>query len=132
MPAYQRMFGRVNRRFHIDSIEATRQAIHQALMNSEMSLVSIAETLDIVRNDDERAVLEALPRGIQSALRALLADNFARQDPWEVQFVWEPAYDYTLTVHEAGPSSISDGGISVILGTRSPDDPLPPRAGATG
>jgi hypothetical protein len=125
MPAYQRMFGRVNRHFHIDSIGSTREAIHEALMDPGTTLLSIAETLGVVRNDDERAVLEALPRGIQSALRALLADNFARQNPWEVQFVWAPAYDYTLTVHEVGPSSISEGGISVILGTRSPDDPLP-------
>jgi hypothetical protein len=124
MPAYQRMFGRVNQHFNIDSIGVTRDAIEQALLDPQTNLVSIAETLGIVTTDGERKVLEALPRGIQASLRALLADNFARVQPWEVQFVWEPAYDYRLTVHEAGPSAISDGGISVILGTRYPGDAL--------
>ena len=58
------------------------------------------------------------PRGVERQLRP-------GPTPWEVQFVWEPSYDYRFTLHEAGPSSISDGGISIIVGTRYPDDELP-------
>ena len=125
MPAYQRMFGRVNKHFNIENIGATQEAIGEDLLNPEISLATIAEQLGIAMTDGERQQLENLPRGIQAAIRAVLNDNFGRGQPWEVQFVWEPSYDYRFTVHEAGPSSISDGGISIIVGTRYPDDELP-------
>jgi hypothetical protein len=128
MPAYQQMFGRVNQHFNIESIGATKDAIEEALADQEVPLSSIAQQLDVARTNGEVGELDKLPRGIAAALRAVLSDNFAREGgPWEVQFVWEPSYDYRVTVHEAGPSSISNGGISIVLGTRYPDDA---RAGA--
>jgi hypothetical protein len=125
MPAYQRMFGRVNHHFNIENIGQTQEVIGEPLMNPQNSLTSIAAQLGIAMTDGEREQLDKLPRGIQAAIRAVLNDNFGRDEPWEVQFVWEPSYDYRITVHEAGPSSISDGGISIILGTRYPGDELP-------
>jgi hypothetical protein len=119
------MFGRVNRHFNLEALGDTQEIIGESLRDPETSLSTIATTLGVAVSDGEIAELDKLPRGITAALRAVLADNFDRAQPWEVQFVWEPAYDYRLTVHEAGPSAISDGGISVIVGTRYPNHALP-------
>ena len=125
MPAYQRMLGRANRHFNVEAIGETREIIGETMADPDTTLSSIAQQLGIAVTDGEVAQLDNLPPGITAALRGVLSDNFGRDEPWEVQFVWEPSYDYRLTVHEAGPSSISHGGISIILGTRYPDDALP-------
>ena len=123
MPALQAMAGRVNQHFNFDNIGETKEQIATQLADTTIPLSQIAQQLDVARTPAEIAELDKPPRGIAAGIRAVLSDNFAREgDPWEVQFVWEPSYDYKLTVHEAGPSNISRGGISIILGTRYPDD----------
>lgn len=126
MPAYQQMFGRVNQHFNSDNIAGTKDLIQQALLDG-VPLVEIADQLGVPANPGQRMALDNLPRGIEAALRGLLSDNFSRNGaPWEVQFVWEPSYDYRLTVHEANATDISNGGISVIVGTPYPGDERTP------
>ena len=123
MPLLQAMFGRVNEDFNFEHIEETRDAIGNVIDNQDVSLSQIAQQLGVARTDRDAEEIDKLPSGIAAAIRAVLANNFAREGgPWEVQFVWEPSYDYKLTIFEARPTNVSKGGISMIVGTPYPDD----------
>lgn len=127
MPAYQRLFAEVTDKFSIGNKVSTQDLLQEGLSTRQLATVEdVLNALDIELNDDERTVLAALPLGIQSALLGLVHGNFTRgNDSYQIQFVWEPSYEYKLTIHEAFATHVSQGGITVILGTRYPGDPAP-------
>jgi hypothetical protein len=73
----------------------------------------------------ERSFASSVPPGMQAALTGLLVSNLERKVPLTVTWAWKPAYDYELTVWECEDTSVSKGGITVLIGTRYPRDPHP-------
>jgi hypothetical protein len=53
-------------------------------------------------------------------LGAMIDDNLKRDKPLSITWLWKPSYDYELTVWEAEDTAMSEGGISVLLGSRYP------------
>jgi hypothetical protein len=79
----------------------------------------------------ERSFASSVPPGMQAALTGLLVSNLERKVPLTVTWAWKPAYDYELTVWECEDTSVSKGGITVLIGTRYPRDPHPGNIGKT-
>jgi hypothetical protein len=126
------MFAAATAAFSDESITATSATVLTGIADRTLDLVGVLDQLGIITSDAARAEVAALPRGIRGALLGLLFENFQRTPPFQIQFAWEPSYEYKLTVHEAFATDISTGGITVVLGTRYPGDPSPARGPASG
>jgi hypothetical protein len=53
-------------------------------------------------------------------MRTLIEDNLKREKPLSITWLWKPSHDYEITVWECEDTTVSDGGISVLLGSRYP------------
>ena len=121
MPFFQLMLGRINRVFDWPAVTE----IPPEVFDPGSSLVDLALENDIASSSREAAVLRAIPRGMQEALRALIRDNLSREVPLAMTFAWALGYDYELQVWEAPGDDGSKGGITVLLRTRYPSDAHP-------
>lgn len=73
----------------------------------------------------QRAWLDAWPSALQAALRAVLYENLTRDGTVPVTFAWTPGYDYDLRVWDVRDSAATQGGITVLVTSRYPDDAHP-------
>ena len=121
MPFFQLMLGRINRVFDWPAIND----IPPEVFDPGTSLVELALENEIAHSNLEAAVLQAIPRGMQEALRAMIRDNLSREVPLAMTFAWAPGYDYELQLWEAPGDDGSKGGITVLLRTRYPSDTHP-------
>ena len=121
MPFFQLMIGRVNQVFDWPAVNE----LDPSLFDPGVALVDLASENDIATNSREAAVLRAIPRGMQEAIRALIRDNLSREVSLAMTFAWAPGYDYELQVWEAPGDDGSRGGITVLLRTRYPSDTHP-------
>jgi hypothetical protein len=64
--------------------------------------------------------LRVWPRTMQAMLATLIDDNLQRENPLSITWLWKPSHDYELTVWECEDTTVSAGGISVLLGSRYP------------
>jgi hypothetical protein len=121
VPFFQLMLGRINQLFDWPAINE----IQQEVFDPGASLVELALENEIANNSREAAVLQAIPRGMQEALRALIRDNLSRDVRLAMTFAWAPGYDYELQLWEAPGDDGSRGGITVLVRTRYPSDAHP-------
>jgi hypothetical protein len=77
------------------------------------------------KSEHERGFAMSWPPGLQAAIAAILTRNIQRKHPLTVTWAWKPAYDYELSLYECEDTSVSKGGITILLGTRYPLDPHP-------
>ncbi len=121
MPFFQLMLGRLNRVFDWPGVND----ISPEIFDPGTSLVTLALENEVALTDREAAVMQAIPRGMQEALRAIIRDNLEREVSLAMTFAWAPGYDYELQIWEAPGDDGSKGGITVLLRTRYPSDPHP-------
>jgi hypothetical protein len=125
MPVFHEITGRLNDRFRHGEISE----VDIAPFLGDDSLADIAFGMDIVGDPDSvsYAILDAIPQGMQAALRALIVHNLSRApaDRWEMTFAWAPGYDYEVNLWEAPSTVVSRAGITVMLRTRYPADAHP-------
>lgn len=91
--------------------------------SADTSLVTALERhpgLNLSR--DVLGFIATWPTALQRAVQAVLWENFTREARVPVTFAWQPAYDYSVTVHDVADTAKSTGGITVVLTSRYPDD----------
>jgi hypothetical protein len=98
-------------------------------LSGEDRLGDIAYDLALDLDDDLRVFLRdylnGMPRAIEAAIRGVLLANLAEGDNRRpITFAWVPAYDWEVTVWDVADAR-SRGGITVLLGSRYPDDEHP-------
>lgn len=131
MPILQRMTGRINTLTNTERIPELKASHADAFADPSRTLEDLFEELGVTAVGPgaapaaARTFLENLPAGIKAAIKAVVATNLARDEPWEMTFAWTPAYDYGLTVHEAPATTVSPAGITVIVQSRYPLDEHP-------
>ncbi len=69
--------------------------------------------------------IDGWPTALQAAVKAIIWENFSRKKPVPITFAWQPAYDYSITVHDVSDTSKTRGGITIVLTSRYPDDAHP-------
>ena len=60
------------------------------------------------------------PRTMRAIIRTLIEDNLEREKPLSITWLWKPSHDYEISVWECEDTSVSEGGISVLIGSRYP------------
>lgn len=132
MPIMQAMAGQVNQRTHADQIAALKESHAARFADPRESFEDLMDDLGVTDVGGSPAVREAaktflasFPDGIKAALKAVIAANLARDEPWEMTFAWVPAYDFGITIHEAPATVVSRAGITVIVQSRYPLDDHP-------
>lgn len=126
MPAAQTMLPRVN-------ALATPPMIGEVdpdLFAPGTDLVEALAELEVVGGTDPEVFheyLASIPAGMQESLRALVYHNLTQREggPIGMTFAWAPAYDWELRIWEAAGTPDSRGGITVLLCSRYPRDPVP-------
>jgi hypothetical protein len=121
MPAFEIMFPRL-----ITALQ-DEEILDQLRENlaAEMSLVEIVNELGLVESQGQADFIAQTPPALQVAILAVVRENLARDEPKQMMFTWEAGYDWELRVRESTSSSISEGGITVHVASRYPDDPHP-------
>ena len=127
MPFFQLMLGRINREF---DWPGGQRDPGRDVRSRQRHSSTWRSRHEIAITDREAAVMRAIPRGMQEALRALIRDNLSREVSLAMTFAWAPGYDYELQFWEAPGDDGSKGGITVLLRTRYPSDlhPTEPEA----
>ncbi len=71
--------------------------------------------------------LELWPSALLAAVQAIIWENFNRETRVPITFAWQPAYDYSITVHDVYDTPETRGGITIVFTSRYPGDahPLP-------
>ena len=67
--------------------------------------------------------LDALPHGVHEAIRSVLRSAVNRKLP--VTLSWAPGYDFKVTIWDVASTDETEGGISILIETRYPDDAHP-------
>ena len=67
------------------------------------------------------------PGAFMEALRGVIHHALSSDPPIPLTFAWAPGYDFELTVWQAADTEMTRGGITVLVKSRYPDDPLPMR-----
>ena len=82
---------------------------------------SIDDLSGVISDSDLGArFIKVWPRTMQAIMRTLIEDNLKREKPLSITWLWKPSHDYEITVWECEDTTVSDGGISVLLGSRYP------------
>lgn len=124
MPAYEVMFPRLILALQDgDILDQVRE-----LLAGDSSLVDIINELGLVDSQGQADFIAQTPQSLQVAILAVVRENLARDEPKQMMFTWEAGYDWELRLRESTSSSISEGGITMQVGSRYPDDPHPGQA----
>jgi hypothetical protein len=65
------------------------------------------------------------PSALQAAVQGIIWENFNRSVTVPITFAWQPAYDYSITVHDVYDTPKTRGGITIVFTSRYPDDTHP-------
>lgn len=74
--------------------------------------------------------LNQWPSALLAAVQAIIWENFNREVTVPITFAWQPAYDYSITVHDVHGTKKTRGGITIVFTSRYPDDTHPLRQSA--
>jgi len=87
------------------------------------SLVRVLVDQGFVEPGEEADYLEAFPSGLKEAVRAVLHDNLnATGGPLDVTVAWAPGYDDEVSVFQVANNARTQGGITILVRSRYPDD----------
>lgn len=103
----------------------TLKTLDARLLAPGANLADAAKAVGMVVRDEEYAFLDSWPSGLKEAIRALVYSALTREPRLPVTIAWQPGYDFGLTVHEAAGTARSVGGMTIVLQSRYPDDPVP-------
>ena len=117
MPSFQTVAEKCNMLFNSDNILSTREFVDHFL--SAQSVGSIAVSLNLATQEQGR-YLDEMPEAMGAALKALVAANLARKQPFGMQFLWFEGAEWEFLISEVRATDRADsrGGISLML--RSP------------
>jgi len=119
MPSFQAIVEKANKVLNYESLR--EGSLDRDHFKEGESLSAAAERYGAADpKKKETDVIDALPAATQEALRALIHANLERPDPYGITLAWAPATDYELTIWEAAPTSVSRGGITVLIKTKVP------------
>jgi hypothetical protein len=68
------------------------------------------------------------PSALQAAIKAVIHENFSRDEQVPITFAWKPGYDYGVEIYDVHNTATTQGGITVIVTSRYPGDPHPLKA----
>ncbi|HZZ35930.1 MAG TPA: hypothetical protein VFE03_09410 [Caulobacteraceae bacterium] len=69
--------------------------------------------------------LAKMPPAVHETIRGVIYSALTTEPPTPVTFAWAPGYDFEVTVWQAPDTSLTRGGITVMLKSRYPDDNHP-------
>ncbi len=115
MPALQTLIVKLNQLTTARKLLEYKQAIARNPAAAVSDLGSV-----IADSDIGARFLKVWPRTMRAMIATLIEDNLKREKPLSITFLWKPAHDYEITVWECEDTTVSDGGISVLLGSRYP------------
>jgi hypothetical protein len=117
MPRFQTIVERCNRFFGSDNVVQAQRS--QGLFSSPKTVGAIAVELELA-TPEQGTYLDSMPKAMGAALKALIATNLQRTQPFGMQFVWFEGAEWEFLITEVGATQSPDssGGISLML--RSP------------
>jgi len=115
MPGMRAVSESANALFNSGNVGKMKE--HVGKFQDTTPLGTIAGELNIA-NSAAAAYLNGMPRCMQGVVKALVASNLLRSQPWGIQFVWFAASEWELTISEEAGTPGSKGAIFVSL--RSP------------
>jgi hypothetical protein len=117
MPGLQIVVERCNAVFRSENIRETVR--WRDVFAGEMSVAEIADQMRLAEGD-QIPYLDQMPDGMGAALKALIAANLLRPNPYGMQFLWFEGAEWEFVISEVAPTGrpSSRGNISVVL--RSP------------
>ncbi len=95
------------------------------LGTGSVTLGQLARALSVAKNQFHQDFIDSIPEGMRQCLTALIRHDLSRNPRLPITWSWAPGYDYELTVWECPGTSVSPGGITVLLKTRYPLDGHP-------
>ena len=115
MPALQTLIVKLNQ------LTTSRRLLEykQSIARNPEAMVSELGPL-ISDSDIGARFLKVWPRSMRAMMTTLIQDNLQRAKPLSITWLWKPSHDYEMTVWECEDTTVSDGGISVLLGSRYP------------
>jgi hypothetical protein len=115
MPVLQRVVVKLNQITTAEKLLEYKRAV------ARDPKATIDDLSGVISDSDLGArFIKVWPRTMQAIMRTLIEDNLKREKPLSITWLWKPSHDYEITVWEAEDTSVSDGGISVLIGSRYP------------
>ena len=96
-----------------------------ALSPGPVTLGQLARVFDVAKNDFEREFVDSFPGGLRQSLLAFIHHNLSQDTRLSMTWAWAPGYDYEVSLWECPGTSVSPGGITIMLRTRYPLDSHP-------
>lgn len=69
--------------------------------------------------------IDTFPSALRAAVQGIIWENFNRTETVPITFAWQPAYDYSITVHDVHDTDATRGGITIVFTSRYPGDEHP-------
>jgi hypothetical protein len=120
MPAAQQMVEKANQAWNSDNLHKLKPAHFKSTRTMKSH-----RNEHVAKNRAQKDIADGFPEGLHEMLRALYVHNLERETPLAIQHVWMPGYDWELQVAECPGTSVSPGGITVIIRGRYPLDTHP-------
>ena len=115
MPALQTLIVKLNRLTTAQKLLEYKQSI------AKNPAAAVSDLGPMISSSDIGArFLKVWPRTMRAMIATLIDDNIKRAKPLSITWLWKPSHDYEITVWECEDTTVSDGGISVLLGSRYP------------
>ena len=91
--------------------------------NSLVGALRATPRLDL--SDAVLRFIDTWPGAIQASVMAAIHHNLTRDAKVPITFAWQPGYDFSVTLHDVTDTAASQGGITMLLTSRYPDDTHP-------
>jgi hypothetical protein len=130
MPMFETYLAQLNRHFGADRIRtlAAERRDHFA-PGAPLDLSFLIEGDTPLQRAWNRHLASA-PGSFREVLRGVVYYALSTEPPTPVTFAWAPGYDFEVTLWQAADTSMTRGGITVLLKSRYPDDRHPQQGGA--
>ena len=69
--------------------------------------------------------IDTWPGAIQASVMGAIHHNLTREAKVPITFAWQPAYDFSVTLHDVTDTANSVGGMTMLFTSRYPDDTHP-------
>ncbi len=95
------------------------------LSAGNVTLGELARVFDVAKNDFEKEFVDSIPGGLRQSLLTFIHHNLSQDTSLSMTWAWAPGYDYEVSLWECPGTSVSPGGITIMLRTRYPLDSHP-------
>jgi hypothetical protein len=127
MPLMQTALSSMNTAFGPEAIPSLGPDVAEMYNpGSGNSLVdAFRQTPRLDLSDAVLSFINTWPGALQASVMAAIHHNLTRDARVPMTFAWQPAYDFSVTMHDVTDTAVSQGGITVLLTSRYPDDTHP-------